>query len=126
MDNLVRNEIDPLDPVNAGDLQLSTGGACKVPHGVLHGTFVARDRHFSSWSITLAGGNGDPIPPLPLSPNTTTTQTPLGGTAFSLDLTNPLLAPCGYVVRLTVVDRAIVNSAYQGQHATIERGICLE
>jgi hypothetical protein len=56
----------------------------------------------------------------------TTSQTPLSGTDFTIDLTDPFLAPCGYVVRLTIVDRAIVNSVTQGQQATIDRGICLE
>ena len=132
MDNLVRNEIDALDTVNAGDLWLDTAGACKVPKAELNARFVARDLHFSSWSISLLGGPGGnpPQPPLHLPGNLpmlpTTSQTPLSGTDFTIDLTDPLLAPCGYVVRLTIVDRAIVNSVTQGQHATIDRGICLE
>jgi hypothetical protein len=132
MDNLVRNEVVPLDGANAGDLWLDTAGACKVPKALLNARFVARDLHFSSWSISLLGGpGGNPPQPalhlpgnLPMLP--TTSQTPLTGTDFTIDLTDPLLAPCGYVVRLTIVDRAIVNSVTQGQHATIDRGICLE
>jgi hypothetical protein len=128
-DNTVRNQVLAGDPVNAGGLELFTGDACRQEHGPLKGHFVALDRHFSSWSITVLGGPGGPIPPIPLTVDgglTSTQQTPPGGTDFELDLSDPHIAPCGYVVRATIVDRAVVNSAYQGQHTTIDRGICLE
>ncbi len=127
MDNTVRGQALLTDTVNAGDLQLFTAGACKQPHGPLGGRFVARDRHFSSWSISLLGGPGGPIPPTPLTVGIAhTQQTPFAGTPFTLDLSDPHLAPCGYVVRLTITDRAVVNSHYQGQQTSIDRGICLE
>ena len=53
-----------------------------------------------------------------------TTQTPLFGTPFTIDLS--ALQPCAYVVRLTITDRAIVNSVTTGHQATIDRGVCLE
>lgn len=127
MDNTVRAQVLSTDSDNAGDLQLFTAGACKQPHGPLNGRFVARDKHFASWSFALLGGPGGPIPPTPLTVGIThAQQTPLSGTPFTLDLSSPMLAPCGYVVRLTIVDRAIVDSVVQGQHTTIDRGICLE
>jgi hypothetical protein len=130
MDNTLKSTIDILDTTNAGDLELQTAGLCKVPHGPLNGRFVARDRHFWSWSLGLLGGPGGPIPPTPLSfgiPGFSTgTETPFGGVSFTMDLSNPLLAPCGYVVQLAITDRAIVNSVTRGRTVTIERGICLE
>lgn len=127
MDNTVKNVALLSDTTNAGDLELNTGGACRVPHGPLNGTFVARDGHFHSWSFAVLGGPGGPIPPIPLSVGISAgTQTPFFGTPFTLDFSDPLIAPCGYVVRLTITDRAIVNSVTFGNQTTVDRGICLE
>jgi len=127
MDNMVNNEALVGDTTNAGDLELQTAGQCKVPHGPVNGTFVARDLHFSSWSISVTGGPGGPIPPIPLTVGIGAgTQTPFAGTPFTLDFGDPMIAPCGYVVRLTINDRAIVNSDSLSHHTTVERGICLE
>jgi hypothetical protein len=125
MDNTVRAQAVASDTVNAGDLELFTAGACRQPRGPLSGRFVARDRHFESWSISLLGGPGGPIPPTPLTVGIAqNVETPFAGTPFTLDLS--ALQPCGYVVRLTIADRAIVNSVTTGQHATVDRGVCLE
>lgn len=127
MDNTVRSVAELTDTVNAGDLELQTAGQCKVPHGPVDGTFVARDLHFRNWSISVLGGPGGPIPPIPLTVAIGTgTQTPFSGQPFSLDFGDPLIAPCGYVVRLTIVDRAIVDSVTLGHHTTVDRGLCLE
>lgn len=127
LDNTVRNVALITDTTNAGDLELNTAGACKVPHGPVNGTFVARDRHFLRWGISVLGGPGGPIPPIPLTVGiTSATQTPFAGTPFTLDFSNPVIAPCGYVVQLTITDRAIVNSVIAGHSTTVERGLCLE
>jgi len=60
MDNTLNGSIVVGDTDNAADLHLSTLGACRVPRGPLTGTFVARDKHFLSWSIGVAGGPGTP------------------------------------------------------------------
>jgi hypothetical protein len=128
LDSTIRTTIEPGDGTNAGDLQITTGGACRWSKAApLAGTFVARDRHFSRWSISVLGGPGGPVPPTPLTlvpALPATTETLLSGQAFELNLS--ALEACGYVIRLTITDRAIVNSSYQGQSATIDRGICLE
>ncbi|MGH3371056.1 MAG: hypothetical protein ACRDPR_13765, partial [Nocardioidaceae bacterium] len=125
MDNTLRSSIVAGDTTNAADLNLSTLGACRLPRGPLSGTFVARDQHFHSWSISVAGGPGSPIPPTPLTVGIGAgTQTPFGGEPFTIDLS--ALEPCGYVVRLGVTDRAVVNSAWFGRTAHVERGVCLE
>ncbi len=125
LDNTVKGVALATDTVNAGDLELFTAGACRLPRGPLGGRFVARDRHFEAWSISVLGGPGGPIPLTPLTVGITAgTQTPFVGTSFTLDLSR--LTPCGYVVRLTIADRAIVNSVTTGQYVVIDRGICLE
>jgi len=71
--------------------------------------------------------SGGPIPPTPLTltpPLTAGQQTSVAGQAFTIDLS--ALQPCGYVVRLGISDRAVVNSAWTGRTVYIERGICLD
>lgn len=126
MDHLLRNTIDLGDPANAGDLKLFTQGQCRQPRNQpLNGRFVARDEHFLSWSIGVLGGPSNIVPPTPLQVLiTNTTQTSINGELFTLDLSG--LEPCGYVVRLTISDKAIVDSAGQYHSIAIDRGICLE
>lgn len=125
MDNTLNASIVVGDLANAADLELSTLGACRVPRGPLTGTFVARDQHFLSWSIGVAGGPGTPIPATPLTVGIGSgTQTSLSGEPFTVDLS--ALDPCGYVIRLGVTDRAVVSSASFGRTVHVERGVCLE
>lgn len=134
MDNTVKNVALNTDQVNAGDLELFTAAQCKVPHGLVNGRFVARDRHFSKWTISVLGGPGGAIPAIPFrlgvnpvpEPPSSGLETPFVGTSFSLDFSDPMIAPCGYVVRLTIADRAIVNSVSLGHDTAVDRGICLE
>src|SRR5680860_1290160 len=94
-DNTLNGSIVVGDTDNAADLHLSTLGACRVPRGLLTGTFVARDKHFLSWSIGVAGGPGTPIPSTPLTVAIGAgTQTSLGGEPFTIDLS--ALAPVSY------------------------------
>jgi hypothetical protein len=126
LDNTLRGQ-GSTDPDNAADLSLDVAGNCDVTAGVVTGTFLARDRHFGSWGISVHGGpsGGFPPPPpaaaVPALP--ATTQTPLGGRAFEYDLSG--LPPCGYTVRLTVSDRAVVDSAWTGRSTSVERGLCI-
>jgi hypothetical protein len=125
-DNTLRGSIEPGDADNAADLSLQTLGACRVPRGPLSGTFVARDQHFYAWAIGVAGGPGTPIPPTPVNAGGLLAgqETLLSGRAFTIDLSG--LEPCGYVVRLSVTDRAVAGSASFGRTIHVERGICLE
>ncbi len=78
------------------------------------GTFDARDTWFANWSFGLL--------PFPLPSGSMTTSVPLAtseapvGSTWSLDTTG--LGPCGYVLRLGVSDRAIVNSVTTGGPST--------
>ena len=78
-----------------------------------------------SWNLVVAGGPGGPMPPTPLTVGILPgTQTSVSGEPFTIDLSQ--LSPCGYVVRLEVSDRAVVNSASVGRTIWVERGVCLE
>jgi hypothetical protein len=129
LDNTL-NGPSSVDPDNRADLHLDVAGNCDLTAGVMTGTFVARDRHFASWGISVHGGpsGGFPTPPPatvpPVPPGLpTTSQTPPGGRAFELDLS--ALPPCGYTVRLSVSDLAIANSASTGRTVSVERGLCI-
>ena len=125
MDNTLNGFVTLSDLDDAADLHLDTLGACRLPRGPLHGTFVARDKHFLSWNLVVVGGPGGPMPPTPLSVGILqSTQTSVAGEPFTIDLS--LLQPCGYVVRLEVSDRAVINSASVGRTTYVERGVCLE
>jgi hypothetical protein len=64
-------------------------------------------------------GVGVPVPSSGTSP---TAVAP--GDPWTLDTTN--MAPCGYVIRVVVSDRAIVNSQSVGHVSSDSAGFCLD
>ncbi|WP_024286381.1 hypothetical protein [Cellulomonas sp. KRMCY2] len=117
-----------VDPANAAHLafdpgQLAQQGCGKFTQGMtIHGTYDARDAWFDSWSFSL-------LPfPLPVGSLTTsvlpnTSEAPVGST-WTLDTSG--LQPCGYVLRLSSSDRAVVNSAWTGRSVPVDIGFCIE
>jgi len=111
------------------DIHISAGGDCKdaTQGSTITGTFVADDLHFGAWSLstepnTLTTPSNQPA----VSGLANTDPAPLGYT-WTLDTASPIaMKPCGYVVRLDVWDRTIVNSL-PGEHNwnDIEVGFCL-
>ncbi|MGH6794386.1 MAG: hypothetical protein ACREDD_04695 [Methylocella sp.] len=131
----------PLPPPNIPltmDIHITAGagatgsGDCEdTPAGTLiSGTFIADDLHFGAWSLstepnTLSTPSNQPTT-VPVLANTDPAPAP-SGHAWSLDTGKPIaMKPCGYVVRLDVSDRSILNSS-PGNHNTnnIEVGFCL-
>jgi hypothetical protein len=128
LDNTLNANGTPVDADNRADLELDVAGQCEVNVGDVTGRFIARDAHFASWDISVHGGPTGGFPGV--NPPTTTpylsatSETAPGAwQAFELDLSQ--LPPCGYTVRLSVADRAIVNSAWTGRSVSVERGLCL-
>ena len=114
-------------------IHIATGGDCKMfPQATtLTGAFVARDPYLGSYSLgtsPFAAPAGHLVPtggtvqtaPAPMLP----TAPPPGGDAWSLDTNG--MAPCGYVLVVTAVDRAIVNSAAVGHWASASVGFCIQ
>ena len=116
------------DPANAAHLaidpaQLSLQGCGKFTQGMtIHGTFDARDTSFASWGFSLLP-TGLPSGALTTSVSSSSVEAPVGST-WSLDTSG--LTPCGYVLRLTSADRAIVNSAWTGRSVPVDIGFCIE
>jgi hypothetical protein len=117
-----------VDPANAAHLafdpgQLAQQNCGKFTKGMtITGTYDARDTWFSAWSFSLLPF---PLPPLSLSTSVAlaTSEAPVGST-WSLDTSD--LDPCGYVLRLSSSDRAIVNSVTTGRSVPVDIGFCLE
>ncbi|MGH9430308.1 MAG: hypothetical protein ACRD3T_02065 [Terriglobia bacterium] len=125
----------PLPPPNIPvtmDIHITSGtGDCTdaATGDTVSGYFIADDLHFGAWSLSTE-------PNTISTPSNQPTVTGLAsadpapapsGHNWSLDTGSPVaMKPCGYVVRLDVSDRSIVNSS-PGNHNTnnIEAGFCL-
>ena len=85
----------------------------------VEGTFVARDAHLGHYSLGTSPYAG------PVVPASGTVQTlPYPGDAWTLDTDG--MTPCGYIVSVYAVDRAIINSAWVGHERWASAGFCLE
>lgn len=114
------------------DIHIAAGGDCKDfdQGAVVTGSFVADDLHFGGWSLstepnTVSTPSNQPQPD-PFLARTNPAHGPAGH-GWKLDTGSPVkMKPCGYVVRLHVSDRTIVDSgphAHNSNH--IEVGFCL-
>jgi hypothetical protein len=117
-------QIDNTAPVV--DLHIDNGGDCKGfdKGDVIEGTFVARDPYFGGFGLSTLP-NTIAIPSnQPTTAWSSTTQTPLAGAAWELNLGAPVsMKPCGYVVHLVAYDRTIVGSQSGGHnHKSTDTG----
>ncbi|WP_426595549.1 hypothetical protein ACPPVS_08170 [Cellulomonas sp. McL0617] len=116
------------DPANSAHLavdpgQLSAQGCGKFTQGMtILGTFDAHDTWFDSWGFSLLP-TPLPVGALSTSLSIATSQAPVGST-WELDTGG--LTPCGYVLRLTTSDRAIINSVGTGRSLPVDIGFCIE
>lgn len=120
-----RIQLDNTGPEASIDIATGVGNCGKFAAGtLLGGTFVARDLYLGGYSVSVEPAVNPPGVgvPVPGSGNVNTALAP--GDSWSLDTTG--MQPCGYVVRLGVVDRAIVHSQAVGHHVTDSAGFCLE
>jgi hypothetical protein len=108
----------------SADIHIDSGGDCKdfTQAVTINGHFVARDLDFGAYSLSVAPFG---TPPGVLTPASGTVQTALPpGNTWQLDTTG--MAPCGYVVYLSVADRTIVGSSPFGHNwASASVGFCL-
>jgi hypothetical protein len=114
------------------DIHISMGGDCKdFDEGTtITGTFVANDAHFGGWSLSTEPNTfttpSNPPQPSPFLAGTSPAPGPAGH-GWTLDTASPVqMIPCGYVVRLGVSDRSIVNSHPDYHNSnSISVGLCL-
>ena len=111
-----------LDHYRKGEIEITSGAGNCGKYGVgdvVSGTFVARDSYLGSFSVGTSPFAG------PVVPGSGLVQTPVSpGSNWSLNTAG--MQPCGYVISVTVVDRAIVNSASVGHWVSVSQGFCLE
>jgi hypothetical protein len=118
-------QLDNTWPDASIDITTGTGDCGKFPVGtLLAGNFVARDLYLGSYSLGVAPGInppgvGDPVPSSGL-----VNTAPAPGNAWSLDTTG--MQPCGYIIEVVAVDRAIVNSQSVGHYSPASAGFCLD
>ncbi|HEY7213658.1 MAG TPA: hypothetical protein VIC28_03460 [Thermoanaerobaculia bacterium] len=118
-------QLDNTGPEASIEITAGTGDCGKFPVGtLLTGNFVARDTYLGSYGLGVEpainpAGVGVPSPSSGL-----VNTAPAPGDAWSLDTTG--MKPCGYVVRVVAVDRAIVDSQSVGHSNPDSAGFCLD
>jgi len=117
-------QLDNTPPAVSIEITSGTGdcGKFQVGDGIV-GRFTATDDYLGGYGLAVLPGGVPPgvLTPPPGNSNTTnevwTLQTSSAGGAMS---------PCGYVIEVTAVDRAILNSQAPGHWAGASVGFCLE
>jgi hypothetical protein len=105
------------------------GGDCELytPGTVLTGKFAANDLHFGHFELYTTPSSMSPPDPKTGTPTVSvgTYQTaPSPGDKWTLDTKG--MKPCGYVVRVSVWDRSIVNSEFEKHNFNDDdKGFCL-
>jgi hypothetical protein len=102
-----------------------TGNCGKFPIGdTITGTFIARDNYLGSYSLSVEPVVNPPGVGVPTPSSGSVSTAPPPGDPWSLNTTG--MQPCGYVVRVVAVDRAIVNSQSVGHWSPDSVGFCME
>jgi len=112
----------PFASININPGPAGTPGACGVftVGSTLTGTYSASDQHFGSLALTVEPAGGVMSPASRSYPTV-----PTGGESGTWTLNTDGMTPCGYVVRIHVWDRTIVNSGYVGFYASDVKGFSL-
>ena len=118
-------KLDNIAPDAAIEITSGAGNCGKFqPGDVISGTFVARDDYLSGYSLYVEPAiNVAPVGvPAPSGGTINTLVAP--GDTWTLDTTG--MTPCGYIIKISVSDRAIVNSQGIGHHSGDSAGFCLD
>ena len=87
---------------------------------LLEGKVWATDDYMGGWSVVIDGGPAGFGPVAVASGNT---NTPLVGADWTFDTDG--LEQCGYIVKVTATDRAIVNSGNHQHRRSTDVGFCI-
>ncbi len=118
-------QLDNTGPEASIDITIGAGNCGKFQPGtVLSGNFIARDDYLGSYSLGVEPTVNDPGEAIPSPSSGLVNTLPAPGDAWTLDTTG--MKPCGYVIRVVAVDRAIVDSQWIGHPNSDSAGFCLE
>ena len=140
LSNAVKVRLDNAQPIT--NLEITSGGGDCADFSigeVLSGTYSVSDEHFGHLSLRVlpteisgnpTGGAFTSPPPLPAGSTMPLVRrysggVPTGGEAGTWSLDTTGMAPCGYVLQLSAVDRTIVNSGSKGRWDDDVVGFCL-
>lgn len=135
---IIKVRLDNIAPFVAIDIT-SGGGACAdfTIGELIDGTYVATDLHFYWLRLSVSPGLGgsftvpSPYPGLSTMPlrraysPTAPPGVPTSGESGIWQLNTSGMPRCGYVVRVHVRDRTIVNSGFVGRERSAVVGLCL-
>lgn len=120
-----RVQLDNTWPEASIDITIGPGNCGKFASGtVLSGTFVARDTYLDSYSIGVDPNVNDPGEAVAVPASGAANTAPAPGDAWSLDTAG--MRACGYVIRVVVSDRAILNNSGGGHVSSDSAGFCLD
>jgi hypothetical protein len=132
--NIVKVRVDNASPT-ASIAITSGGGSCAdfTIGDLISGTYATTDEHFGALSLSLLPANGGSFTaPAPLPAGSTMPLSrsfaggvPTAGESGNWTLNTAGLPRCGYVLRLSVSDRTIVNSGFVGWSNEAFVGLCL-
>jgi hypothetical protein len=120
-----RIQLDNTWPDASVVIETGVGNCGKFNQGdPLAGHFVARDLYFGSYSLTVKPPINVPPIGVPVPSGAFVQTALLPGDPWSLDTSQ--MTPCGYIIEVVAVDRAILNSATVGHHTPGSAGFCIE
>jgi hypothetical protein len=123
-----RIQLDNTAPDASIEITSGAGNCGKFQVGdVLAGNFVATDLYLGSYSLGVEPAVNPPGVGIPVPSSGLVNTAPLPGDGWTLNTGGMTpMVPCGYVIRVVAVDRAIVNSQAVGHWRTESAGFCLE
>jgi hypothetical protein len=118
-------QLDNTPPDAAIEITSGTGDCGKFGIGtIISGTFVARDDYLAGYGLGVEPAVNPAGIGVPSPSGGTANTAPSPGDAWSLDTAN--MKACGYIIKVVVVDRAILNSQSVGHYVSASQGFCLE
>ncbi|MCW4045311.1 MAG: hypothetical protein NWE94_07340 [Candidatus Bathyarchaeota archaeon] len=123
--NIVKVRVDNTRP-NAA-VSLDIGPCAKITIGeTITGTFTATDPHIANYSISIEPATANPPTFLTPSPESYPAMPAPGRTDWPFEIqTTAATTPCGYVIKVHVWDRAIINNSRPGNYNSASVGLCL-
>jgi hypothetical protein len=118
-------QLDNTAPEVSIEITSGAGNCGKfAPGAVLSGTFVARDDYLSHYALGVEPAINPPGVGVPVPSGGSVNTAIAPGDPWTLDTTG--MMPCGYIIRVVAVDRAILNSQSVGHHSPDSAGFCLD